>query len=126
MASIKLVYIGGGSTRAPGTVASLLEQGENFNGSEIVLYDIDPSRLEIVSQIARKMARNRGLDFRITTSTDRRAALTDCDAVLTSYRPGRFRGAVPGRKHFDPARTDRPGNAGAGRLLHGHARRSTR
>jgi 6-phospho-beta-glucosidase len=33
MARIKLAYIGGGSTRAPGTLASILAQGENFQGS---------------------------------------------------------------------------------------------
>jgi 6-phospho-beta-glucosidase len=90
MARIKLVYIGGGSTRAPGTVASFIEQGENFEGSEIVLFDLDPARLDIVRTIAEKMARHRGMDLKVSVSTDRRAALTDCDAVLTSYRPGGF------------------------------------
>lgn len=90
MARIKLAYIGGGSTRAPGTVASFVHQGENFNGSELVLIDFDPERLEIVKTIGEKMARAKGLDITINTSTDRRAGLADCDAVLTSYRPGGF------------------------------------
>jgi 6-phospho-beta-glucosidase len=90
MASLRLAYIGGGSTRAPGTVASLIEQGENFAGSELVLFDKNPEHLELVRTIGEKMARNRGLDLRIRTETDRRAALADCDAVLTSYRPGGF------------------------------------
>ena len=37
MVRIKLAYIGGGSTRAAGTMASFVHQGENFNGSEVVL-----------------------------------------------------------------------------------------
>lgn len=90
MARIKLAYIGGGSTRAPGTVASFIHQGENFNGSQVVLIDFDQERLEIVRTIAEKMARNHGLDITVTTTTDRRAGLADCDAVLTSYRPGGF------------------------------------
>lgn len=90
MASIKLVYVGGGSTRAPGTVASLIEQGENFDGSEIVLYDIEEERLGIVKTIADKMARNKGINLTVRTSTDRCEALDGCDAVLTSYRPGGF------------------------------------
>src|SRR5215467_10215854 len=90
MARIKLAYIGGGSTRAPGTMASFVEQGANFDGSEVVLIDLDPQRLETVQTIARKMARARGLDLTITTTTDRREGLHDCDAVLTSYRPGGF------------------------------------
>src|SRR5579871_2246768 len=90
MARIKLAYIGGGSTRAAGTMASFVHQGENFNGSEFVLIDLDPERLEIVQTLARKMAKVRGLDLTFTTTTDRREGLRDCDAVLTSFRPGGF------------------------------------
>lgn len=90
MARIRLAYIGGGSTRAPGTMASLIHQGENFQGSEVVLIDLDAGRLALVRQIAEKMARARGLDLTITATTDRRAGLADCDAVLTSFRPGGF------------------------------------
>jgi len=90
MARIKMAYIGGGSTRAPGTMASFVEQGENFTGSEVVLIDLDEERLSLVQTIAQKMARARGLDLTITTTTHRREGLQDCDAVLTSFRPGGF------------------------------------
>src|SRR4030095_3859030 len=65
MARIKLAYIGGGGTRAPGTLASLLHRGAEFDGSEVVLIDLDPERLEVVKTIAQKIARNKGLDFTI-------------------------------------------------------------
>lgn len=90
MARIKLAYIGGGSTRAAGTMASFVHQGENFDGSEVVLIDLDEERLGIVQTIAQKMARARNLDITIHATTDRRAGLRDCDAVLTSFRPGGF------------------------------------
>jgi len=90
MARIKLAYIGGGSTRAPGTMVSLIEQGENFNGSEVVLIDLDTERLDLVRRLSEKVIRNKRLDIRVTATTDRRAGLADCDAVLTSYRPGGF------------------------------------
>ena len=90
MARIKLAYVGGGSTRAAGTMASFIEQGANFDGSEVALIDLDEEQLGIVRTIARKMARARGLDLTIRTTTDRRAGLRDCDAVLTSFRPGGF------------------------------------
>ena len=90
MARIKIAYVGGGSTRAPGTMASLIAQGENFAGSEIVLIDLDAGRLDLVKALAERMARCRGLDLTISATTDRRAGLMDCDAVLTSYRPGGF------------------------------------
>src|SRR5919199_1268657 len=90
MARIKLAYIGGGSTRAPGTMASFISQGENFDGSEIILIDLDEERLGIVKTLAEKMARHRNLDLTIEATTDRRWGLDSCDAVLTSFRPGGF------------------------------------
>src|SRR5579864_3136306 len=90
MARIKLAYIGGGSTRAAGTMASFIQQGENFDGSEVALVDLDEERLGIVQTIARKMARARGLDITFTATTNRSGGLRDCDAVLTSFRPGGF------------------------------------
>lgn len=90
MARMKLAYIGGGSTRAAGTMASFVHQGENFNGSEVVLIDLDRERLEVVQTLARKMAKARNLDLTFTITTNRRQGLRDCDAVLTSFRPGGF------------------------------------
>ena len=90
MARIKMAYIGGGSTRAAGTMASFVHQGENFDGSEVVLIDLDAERLGIVQTIAQKMARARGLNLKITATTQRREGLQGCDAVLTSFRPGGF------------------------------------
>lgn len=90
MARIKLAYIGGGSTRAAGTMASFIWQGANFDGSEVVLIDLDAERLGVVQTIAQKMARARGLDITISVTTNRQEGLRDCDAVLTSFRPGGF------------------------------------
>ncbi len=63
MASIKLVYIGGGSSRGAGTMASFLERGEQFAGSEVVLVDLDPDHLEIVRRMAQRIADEKGLDI---------------------------------------------------------------
>lgn len=90
MARIKIAYIGGGSSRAPGTMASFIDQGANFHGSEIVLIDLDQERLDLVRTLATKMAVRHDLDLTITATTERRTGLADCDAVLTSFRPGGF------------------------------------
>jgi 6-phospho-beta-glucosidase len=90
MARIKLAYIGGGSTRAAGTMASFVHQGENFDGSEVVLIDLDEEHLHIVQTLAQKMARARNLDITFSTTMNRQEGLRDCDAVLTSFRPGGF------------------------------------
>ena len=91
MARIKIAYVGGGSTRAPGTLSSFVEQGENFRGSEIVLIDLDEERLAVVEDLTRKMAQARGVELTVWSTTDLAYGLTDSDAVLTSFRPGGFK-----------------------------------
>ena len=90
MARIKLAYLGGVSSRAAGTMASFVYHGQEFDGSEFVLIDLDPERLEIVKTITQKMAKHAGLDITVTATTDQRAGLQDVDAVLSSFRPGNF------------------------------------
>ncbi|MBX3087428.1 MAG: hypothetical protein KF742_02975 [Cryobacterium sp.] len=90
MARIKLAYIGGGSSRAAGTMASLIYHGEQFQGSEVVLIDLNPEHLELVGTMATKMAKHAGIDIKFTTTTNQREGLADVDAVLTSFRPGGF------------------------------------
>lgn len=90
MAAIRIAYVGGGSTRAPGTVASFVEHGTAFAGSEIVLLDLVPERLDVVRRLTERMASVRGVDLRVRTTTERVEALTDADVVLTSFRPGGF------------------------------------
>jgi 6-phospho-beta-glucosidase len=90
VARLKIAYVGGGSTRGAGTMASFIEQGENFAGSEIVLIDLDAERLDLIRRLAERMATAKGVEIGVSATTDRRAGLDDCDAILTSYRPGGF------------------------------------
>jgi len=94
MARIKLVYIGGGGTRGPGTLESFLHHADSFKGSEIVLVDTDEKGLRLVEKLAQKMAKSRSADVTISATTDRRAALKDAHAVLSSFRPGGFEARV--------------------------------
>jgi 6-phospho-beta-glucosidase len=94
VARIKLVYLGGGSTRAAGTMASFMHNGADFDGSEVVLVDLDGGRLELIRTLAEKMAKARGLDIAVSATTDRVAAFDGCDAVLSSFRPGGFAARV--------------------------------
>jgi 6-phospho-beta-glucosidase len=94
VARLKIAYIGGGSTRAAGTMASFIEKGANFAGSEIVLVDLDADRLELIRGLAERMAAAKAVDLTASATTDRRAGLDGCDAILTSYRPGGFEARV--------------------------------
>jgi 6-phospho-beta-glucosidase len=98
LARLKIAYIGGGSTRGAGTMASFIAQGQNFAGSEIVLIDLDQERLDLIRELARRMAAAKGVDLTVSATTDRRAGLDGCDAVLTSYRPGGFQARVHDEK----------------------------
>ena len=71
-------------------MASFIDQDENFDGSEVVLIDLDEKRLQLVEALSEKMVANKGLDVKVSHTTHRRAGLADCDAVLTSFRPGGF------------------------------------
>lgn len=90
MARIKLAYVGGGSSRAPGTMASFLAHGEEFRGSEVSLVDLDADHLDITRRVAEKLARSADLDITVTATTDLDEGLEDVDGVLTSFRPGGF------------------------------------
>jgi 6-phospho-beta-glucosidase len=95
MASIRLAYVGGGSTRASGTMAAFVHNhGVRFAGSEVVLIDLVPERLAILERLASRMARARGQDIRFRSTTDLREGLTDVDAILSSYRPGGFEARI--------------------------------
>ena len=118
MARIKLAYLGGGSSRAAGTMASLIWHGKEFEGSEISLIDLDPDHLEIVRSISEKMIADAGIDMTVTATTDRRAGLEDVDAVLSSFRPGGFAARALDERIPRQARCHRPGDAGRRRLLH--------
>lgn len=90
VARIKVTYVGGGSTRGPGTLANFVTHGEALAGSEVVLVDLDAERLELVRRLGERLARAAGVDLTVSATTDRAAGLQDADAVLTSFRPGGF------------------------------------
>src|SRR3954463_10859689 len=75
-------------------MASFIEQGENFSGSEICLIDLDPERLELIRTLAQRLAQAKGVDLTVSATIDRRAGLGAGGAVLTSYRPGGFEARV--------------------------------
>ena len=91
MARIKIAYLGGGSSRAPGTMASFIHHGAEFDGSEFVLIDLDPDHLEITRRMAAQMAKaRRARHHRDRHDGPARKGCADVDAVLSSFRPGGF------------------------------------
>ena len=105
---LKLVLIGAGSTVfTQRLVADLILSGETHRW-ELALVDIDPVTLTAVDALVRKMLALKGVDFPITSKTDRRDVLAGADFVVTTIAVGGRRGweldvQVP-RKHgvFQP------------------------
>ena len=105
---LKLVLIGAGSTVfTQRLVADLILSGETHRW-ELALVDIDPVTLAAVDALVRKMLALKGVDFPITSKTDRRDVLAGADFVVTTIAVGGRRGweldvQVP-RKHgvFQP------------------------
>ena len=92
MARIKMAYIGGGSTRGAGTMASFIHhRGVEFDGSEVVLIDLDPDRLALVERAcAEDGPRPRPRHHDHARRPTGAPVSTSCDAVLSSFRPGGF------------------------------------
>ncbi len=64
------------------------QQPRHFQGCQITLMDIDRDGLELIYTLGTKFLRNAGADLVLERTTERRAALTDADFVLTSFRTG--------------------------------------
>ena len=78
MATRKIVCLGGGSlyfTRAlPDLVLS-----EDLGGSEIVLYDIDGEKVELMARMGRRVATEAGTGFSVRGTTDLADAVDAAD-----------------------------------------------
>lgn len=87
---IKIVTIGGGSSYTPELIEGFIKRKEELPIKEIWLVDIEEGKekLEIVGELAKRMVKNAGLDWKVHLTLDRREALKDADFVSTQFRVG--------------------------------------
>lgn len=94
MDKFKIAVIGGGSSYAPelldGTIRKW-EEGE-FHVEEVALVDVPEgqARMEIVAAFCRRMLAKRGMPCRITTTLDRRSAISGARFVISQLRVGQM------------------------------------
>lgn len=90
--TLKMVTIGGGSSYTPELVDGLIKRAKTLPIRELWLVDIEEGleKLEIVSNLARRMVKKAGLDLKIHHTLDRRHALKDADFVTTQIRVGQL------------------------------------
>jgi 6-phospho-beta-glucosidase len=86
--SLKIAVIGGGSTYTPELVQGLADRAASLPVDELVLHDVDAERLAIVAGLAERILRREGWPGRLTTTTDRQAAIDGASFVLVQLRIG--------------------------------------
>ena len=116
MSGEKIAIIGGGSAYVPGILYSLVNSGETLSGSEIVLMDVDPSRLPVMAQLGRRMVEEAEANLVVTSTTELVQALGGATFVLTNFRPGGLEGlrldeVIPSKYGVIGQETTGPGGA---------------
>ena len=86
MTARKVVLIGAGSASfTRGLVADMMLTGDPWN---IHLVDVNPENLEVAHGVVQRMIAARPSPVTVTATTDRRAALSGADAVVTTFGIG--------------------------------------
>ncbi len=85
---MKVAIIGGGSTYTPELIQGFLDRIDTLPVKELWLMDIDPNRLEVVGDFARRMVAARGEPFKIVLSNNQRDSIQGSSYVITQLRVG--------------------------------------
>jgi 6-phospho-beta-glucosidase len=85
---VKVAIVGAGSTYTPELVDGFIRRADRFPVDELALLDVDPSRLEIVGGLARRMLDRAGFGGRTVLSHDRDEAIDGAAFVIVQLRVG--------------------------------------
>jgi alpha-galactosidase len=87
---MKITIVGGGSFQWVPTLTTDLALTQSVHGAEIVLLDIDATRLARTAPVVEHVSDLTGAHFSVQATTDQRAALRDADFVLVNITTGGF------------------------------------
>jgi 6-phospho-beta-glucosidase len=85
---LKIAVVGGGSTYTPELVEGLATRSERLPVDELVLFDLDPERLEVVGGLAGRMLARAGWGGRLQLTGRREEAVDGADFVVVQLRVG--------------------------------------
>ncbi len=88
MSANRIAVVGGGSAYLPGVVKGMIQRAEALAGSEVVLYDTDPTASGVICRLATRMVEVAGVEITMRSADTLPAALDGCDFVFTTFRPG--------------------------------------
>ncbi len=87
---LKIAVIGGGSSYTPEIIEGFIKRYDELPVKDLYLVDIKEGewKLDIVSDLAKRMVKKAGVDINIHPTLDRREAIKDADFVTTQFRVG--------------------------------------
>jgi 6-phospho-beta-glucosidase len=85
---VKVAIVGAGSTYTPELVEGFIRRADRFPVDELALLDIDPTRLEVVGGLARRMLDRAGFGGRTVLTGDRDEAIDGAAFVIVQLRVG--------------------------------------
>jgi 6-phospho-beta-glucosidase len=91
---VKLTIVGGGGFRVPLVYGALLAKRDRLPFDEVVLHDLDASRMERMAAVLRGLAQERDAELPFRATTDLGDAVDGADFVFSAIRVGRLEGRV--------------------------------
>jgi 6-phospho-beta-glucosidase len=85
---MRLAVIGAGSTYTPELVSGLMRERDRVGVDELVLHDIDASRLDVVGGLSQRILERQGFSGAIELTGELDRALHGADVVLIQIRVG--------------------------------------
>lgn len=86
--SRKVGFLGGGGVRTPLVVFGINEAAAQLDADEIVLYDLDRPRTEVIARLCREVVRANSGSLRVRIADRMEEAIEGSDFILNSVRVG--------------------------------------
>ncbi|GAB2625303.1 6-phospho-beta-glucosidase [Pseudactinotalea suaedae] len=94
MTDVQLTILGGGGFRVPLVVDSVAGARSRVDIDQIVLYDLDPARLQVIAAVVAEQLAGRPDAPRVRLETDLRSAVENTDVLFSAMRVGGTEGRV--------------------------------
>ncbi len=91
--AMQVTVLGGGGFRVPLVFGALTEAMQSTPAT-VVLYDVDPHRLQVIAAVCRQLGAGRDAAPSVRTTTDLDEALRGADVVFSAIRVGGVEGRV--------------------------------
>ncbi|MBV9404030.1 MAG: hypothetical protein JO211_01705, partial [Acidobacteriaceae bacterium] len=88
----KIAIIGGGGVRTPLLLHGLAQAQQFLETGEVVLFDIDKNRTDVIARLGREVLRRLNGGFQIRTTANLEDAVHAADFVVNSLRAGGMAG----------------------------------